>query len=134
MRRLRHAWTTASPIQKTSIGLALLIAIGAIAIVARPDPSESESPQPSSPPDTTAPTLSDVTLTTEAEEIGLTRPTRVTLEWATYQDASDQTSLSRIWGGIHPPFDDIPGRKIGTLVAIDAVALAERYFAGTAVP
>ena len=37
----------------------------------------------------------------------------VTLQWATYRDASDQTSLSRIWGGIHPPADDIPGRKMG---------------------
>lgn len=35
------------------------------------------------------------------------------LQWATYQDASDQCSLSRIWGGIHPPADDIPGRIIG---------------------
>ncbi len=41
----------------------------------------------------------------------------VTLEWATYQDASNQSSLSRIWGGIHPPFDDIPGRRIGSEVA-----------------
>ena len=32
------------------------------------------------------------------------------LQWATYRDASDQCSLSRIWGGIHPPADDIPGR------------------------
>ena len=37
----------------------------------------------------------------------------ITLQWATYRDASDQTSLSRIWGGIHPPADDIPGRIIG---------------------
>jgi hypothetical protein len=35
------------------------------------------------------------------------------LQWATYKDASDQCSLSRIWGGIHPPIDDIPGRRIG---------------------
>lgn len=35
------------------------------------------------------------------------------LQWATYKDASDQCSLSRIWGGIHPPVDDIPGRFIG---------------------
>ena len=27
------------------------------------------------------------------------------LQWATYQDAADQCSLSRIWGGIHPPAD-----------------------------
>jgi hypothetical protein len=58
----------------------------------------------------------------------------ITLEWATYRDAADQTSLSRIWGGIHPPFDDIPGRRIGTVVAADAFTLAERYFAGTAPP
>ena len=37
----------------------------------------------------------------------------LTLQWATYRDASDQCSLSRIWGGIHPPADDIPGRLIG---------------------
>ena len=37
----------------------------------------------------------------------------LTLQWATYRDASDQCSLSRIWGGIHPPIDDIPGRLIG---------------------
>ena len=54
----------------------------------------------------------------------------ITLQWATYRDASDQTSLSRIWGGIHPPADDIPGRLIGEQVGIDAFALAERYFAG----
>ena len=29
----------------------------------------------------------------------------MSLQWATYRDASDQTSLSRIWGGIHPPID-----------------------------
>ena len=32
----------------------------------------------------------------------------MTLQWATYQDAADQCSLSRIWGGIHPPIDDVP--------------------------
>ena len=54
----------------------------------------------------------------------------VTLQWATYRDASDQTSLSRIWGGIHPPVDDMPGRLIGIEVGIDAFAFAERYFEG----
>ena len=53
------------------------------------------------------------------------------LQWATYRDASDQTSLSRIWGGIHPPIDDIRGRKIGIEVATDVFALAESYFHGT---
>jgi hypothetical protein len=62
-------------------------------------------------------------------------PTKnITLQWATYRDAADQCSLSRIWGGIHPPFDDIPGRRIGTLVAAEAFGMAERYFAGAAPP
>ncbi len=52
----------------------------------------------------------------------------ITLQWATYKDASEQTSLSRIWGGIHPPADDIPGRLIGTDIAIDAFNFAENLF------
>ncbi|GAA4887696.1 hypothetical protein GCM10023311_09360 [Flaviramulus aquimarinus] len=52
----------------------------------------------------------------------------ITLQWATYRDASDQCSLSRIWGGIHPPMDDIPGRIIGEQIGIDAFNLAESYF------
>ena len=52
----------------------------------------------------------------------------VVLQWATYRDAADQTSLSRIWGGIHPSADDIPGRAIGTRIGVDAFALAEAYF------
>ena len=55
----------------------------------------------------------------------------MTLQWATYQDASDQCSLSRIWGGIHPPADDIPGRLIGEQIGVNAFALAEDYFTGT---
>ncbi len=51
-----------------------------------------------------------------------------TLQWATYRDASDQTSLSRIWGGIHPPIDDIPGRLIGDEIGKRAFAKAERLF------
>jgi hypothetical protein len=52
------------------------------------------------------------------------------LQWATYRDASDQCSLSRIWGGIHPPADDIPGRLIGEKIGVDAFILAERHFSG----
>ena len=52
----------------------------------------------------------------------------VKLQWATYRDASDQTSLSRIWGGIHPPVDDIPGRIIGEKIGIDAYNFALPYF------
>jgi len=54
----------------------------------------------------------------------------VTLQWATYRDASNQTSLSRIWGGIHPPADDIPGRMIGEEIGIDAFWFAESFFRG----
>lgn len=56
------------------------------------------------------------------------------LQWATYRDASDQTSLSRIWGGIHPPVDDIPGRLMGSEIAIAAFDFAENYFDGSVAP
>ncbi|MBK9337657.1 MAG: T9SS type A sorting domain-containing protein [Lewinellaceae bacterium] len=52
----------------------------------------------------------------------------VTLQWATYRDASDQCSLSRIWGSIHPPFDDIPGRVIGDKIGNEAFDLATMFF------
>ncbi|MYE12372.1 MAG: hypothetical protein F4X99_12095 [Gammaproteobacteria bacterium] len=54
----------------------------------------------------------------------------MTLQWATYRDAADQCSLSRIWGGIHPPVDDIPGRLMGIEIGRDAFAEAVRYFDG----
>lgn len=50
------------------------------------------------------------------------------LQWATYRDASNQASLSRIWGGIHPPFDDIPGRIMGVKIGTGAFAKARTYF------
>lgn len=52
----------------------------------------------------------------------------VILQWATYRDASDQCSLSRIWGGIHPPADDIPGRIIGEKIGVEAYNYAVPYF------
>ncbi len=55
----------------------------------------------------------------------------MTLQWATYRDASDQTSLSRIWGGIHPPIDDIRGRIIGQKIGNEAFDLALTYFQDT---
>ena len=52
----------------------------------------------------------------------------VILQWATYRDASDQCSLSRIWGGIHPYIDDLPGRLIGEQIGVMSFELAETYF------
>ncbi len=52
----------------------------------------------------------------------------VPLQWATYQDAADQASLSRIWAGTNAPFEDIPGRLIGAAVGKAAFELAKTYF------
>ncbi|MDO3694444.1 FG-GAP-like repeat-containing protein [Wenyingzhuangia sp. chi5] len=52
----------------------------------------------------------------------------IKLQWATYRDASDQCSLSRIWGGIHPPLDDIPGRIIGEKIGIESFKYATSFF------
>src|SRR5690606_39886661 len=52
----------------------------------------------------------------------------VVLQWATYRDASDQCRLSRIWGGIHPPADDIPGRIAGKAIGVEAYDFALPYF------
>lgn len=52
----------------------------------------------------------------------------VELQWATYVDASDQCSLSRIWGGIHPPADDIPGRIMGKHIGPKVYNKAVTYF------
>jgi hypothetical protein len=55
--------------------------------------------------------------------------TDLTLQWATYTDAADSCSLSRIWGGIHTPIDDVAGRKIGLQVGNLAIQHAKSYFA-----
>jgi hypothetical protein len=56
------------------------------------------------------------------------------LQWATYFDASDQAAVSRIWGGIHPPSDDIPGRLLGSMIGPKAWARAIQYFQGVTIP
>jgi len=56
----------------------------------------------------------------------------LSLQYATYYDASDQTSLSRIWGGIHPPQDDLVSRHIGAQIAGDALGQVDVVFAPTA--
>jgi len=47
------------------------------------------------------------------------------LQWATFMDASNESALSRMWGGIHPPMDDAPSRLIGKHVGINAFHFAE---------
>jgi hypothetical protein len=58
----------------------------------------------------------------------------VELEWATYRDAADESGLSRIWGGIHPPADDIPGRSMGIVIGVDAFNRAQSFFTDCAAP
>ncbi|MBL49232.1 MAG: hypothetical protein CMP28_09780 [Roseibacillus sp.] len=55
----------------------------------------------------------------------------VSLQWATYYDASDQAGLSRLYGGIHVPVDDGPGRAMGSQCGIGAWELGIRYFDGS---
>lgn len=50
------------------------------------------------------------------------------LQWATYREASDETCLSRIYGGIHPPIDDIRGRQMGIQVARIAIEKIDQLF------
>lgn len=54
--------------------------------------------------------------------------TDIELQWGTYYDASDESGISRIYGGIHVAVDDGPGRIIGARCGIDAWQLASRYF------
>src|SRR5207237_8350959 len=55
----------------------------------------------------------------------------VQLQWATYYDAADQAGLSRIWGGIHPPVDDLAGRRTGAHCGQAVWTLVQRYFDGS---
>jgi hypothetical protein len=56
----------------------------------------------------------------------------VHLQWATYYDAADEAGISRIYGGIHPRADDIPGRLTGDIVGRRALGRAFALFAGLA--
>ena len=58
----------------------------------------------------------------------------VTLQWATYFDAADECSRSRIYAGIHPTADDIPGRFMGAILGPDAFDKAQEHFAGFVTP
>jgi hypothetical protein len=66
-------------------------------------------------------------------ELGVERgPLRpLTLQWATYFDASDEAGISRVWGGIHPPIDNLAGRWVGSQVGQAVWALVHRFFDGS---
>jgi Domain of unknown function (DUF6851) len=55
----------------------------------------------------------------------------LTLQWASYYDAADEAGISRIWGGIHPPVDNIAGRRVGAQVGKDVWNLVRRYWDGS---
>lgn len=55
----------------------------------------------------------------------------ITLQWATYFDAADEAGMSRLFGGIHVPVDDGPGRIMGSQCGKESIRLAHRYWAGT---
>lgn len=52
----------------------------------------------------------------------------VTLQWATFRDASDQAGLSRLYGGIHVRSDDFAGRRMGATVGEAAWEKAQEYY------
>ncbi len=52
----------------------------------------------------------------------------ITLQWATYQDASDQAGVSRLYGGIHVRADDFAGRRIGAQIGSAAWDRAQTYY------
>jgi hypothetical protein len=56
--------------------------------------------------------------------------TDIELQWASYFDAADQAGISRLFGGIHVPADDGPGRVIGSEVGKTAFAKAVGFISG----
>jgi hypothetical protein len=58
----------------------------------------------------------------------------VVMQWATYADAADEAAISRLYGGIHVPADDLRGREIGYDCGVGAWALARQFYDGTAAP
>ncbi|MEM7144160.1 MAG: vanadium-dependent haloperoxidase [Verrucomicrobiota bacterium] len=64
-----------------------------------------------------------------AFELGPSAP--VQLQWGTFYDAADQAGLSRLYGGIHVPADDGPGRVVGAKCGIGAWELGIKYFDGS---
>jgi membrane-associated phospholipid phosphatase len=58
----------------------------------------------------------------------------VTLDYTTFASAVTASGMSRIWGGIHWPADDIQGRALGEHVGENAWQRARQFVLGTASP
>lgn len=56
----------------------------------------------------------------------------IILQWATYQDASDQAGVSRLYGGIHVRADDFAGRVMGAEIGQAAWDRAQAHYGDTA--
>ncbi len=52
----------------------------------------------------------------------------VTLQWASFFDAADESGISRLYGGIHIPADDVKGRILGANIGPIAFEHAITYF------
>lgn len=65
-------------------------------------------------------------------EFGPSAPLR--LQWATYQDAADEAGVSRLYGGIHPAYDDYPGRVLGHAVGTAAIRRAFALYGNASAP
>ena len=63
-------------------------------------------------------------------EPGTVPASDLTLSWATFSEAADQAGMSRRYGGIHFEQADLDARNAGRLVARQAWAKAQSYFAG----
>jgi hypothetical protein len=58
----------------------------------------------------------------------------VTLDYTTFASAVTASGMSRIWGGIHWPADEIQGRALGEHVGENAWQRARQFVLGTASP
>jgi len=54
----------------------------------------------------------------------------IKLQWATYFDLADSAGMSRLWAGVHPPVDDVTGRRIGRVIGVRGFEKASSYFSG----
>ena len=52
----------------------------------------------------------------------------IALQWATYADAADEAGLSRRYGGIHPYYDDYPGRLLAVTIGQDSFVRAVELY------